>query len=555
MIRFGFAAVLLLSSALATAADGSPSHGAWSLLPAFITIVIALLLRSVIPALFAGLWLGASLVNGLTPGGILQGLLDTAQRYVINVIADADRAAIIVFTMLISGMVGITTRNGAMKALVDRVIAVARTRRSAQLSVGGMGLLIFFDDYANTLVVGNTARAMTDRLRVSREKLAYLVDATAAPIACLALVSTWIGYEVGLIDDAIQGLEGFPDTSAYLLFINSLAYSFYPILAILFVFLVGGTGRDFGPMLTAERRALDGDLGAHTSATGGETLRAAEGADSPPSFALLPIAAMLVTLGAGFYVTGEGDSLVDIVGSADSYKSMVWSSVIGVLTAFVLTLAGRTMSLEGTVNAWLSGIRSVLPGIVVLILAWALSEVTSDLGAADYVVQHFSDAIRPEFLPVIVFLLAAVTAFGTGASWGTMAILVPLVVPLCWALLVSNGQVDDLHILYSSIACVLTGAVWGDHCSPISDTTVLSSIASGCDHVEHVRTQLPYALSVGVVSIVLCTLPSAFGLSPFLCMLVGGVVLYLFLKQFGRQAGPAAMESPDEGSKRPRDYA
>lgn len=533
---------------MCVADEGGSSHGIWSLLPAFVTIVIALLLRSVIPALFIGLWLGASLVNGLSPMGILEGLFATAQTYVVNVLADSDRATIIVFTCLIAGMVGITTRNGAMKSLVDRVISVARTRNSAQLSVGGMGLIIFFDDYANTLVVGNTARAMTDRLKVSREKLAYLVDATAAPIACLALVSTWIGYEVSLIDDAIKDLQGLPPTSAYLLFVNSLAYSFYPILAIVFVFLVGGTGRDFGPMLKAENRALDGDVGAQTSGDNDDEMQAVEGANSPMSFAILPIVAVLVTLGAGLYLTGEGDSLVDIVGSADSYKAMIWSSLVGTLVAFLTTLVGRTLTLDGTVAAWFGGLRSVLPGVIVLILAWALSEVTTELGAADYVVQHLSDAIKPELLPMLVFLLAAVTAFGTGASWGTMAILVPLVVPLCWALLVANGQTADLHILYSSIACVLTGAVWGDHCSPISDTTVLSSIASGCDHVEHVRTQLPYALSVGVVSILLGTLPSAFGLSPFICMVLGGITLFVLLKQIGRPAGQPDREPVHDGA-------
>ncbi|MEM1173386.1 MAG: Na+/H+ antiporter NhaC family protein [Pseudomonadota bacterium] len=546
--RIGVAAVLLLVSTLCVADEGGASHGIWSLLPAFITIVIALLLRSVIPALFIGLWLGASLVNGLSPMGILEGLFATAQTYVVNVLADSDRATIIVFTCLIAGMVGITTRNGAMKSLVDRVISVARTRNSAQLSVGGMGLIIFFDDYANTLVVGNTARAMTDRLKVSREKLAYLVDATAAPIACLALVSTWIGYEVSLIDDAIKDLQGLPPTSAYLLFVNSLAYSFYPILAIVFVFMVGGTGRDFGPMLTAENRALGGDIGAQSSGAGDDEMQAAEGANSPISFAILPIVAVLVTLGAGLYLTGEGESLVDIVGSADAYKAMIWSSLVGTLVAFLTTLIGRTLTLDDTVSAWFGGLRSVLPGVIVLILAWALSEVTSELGAADYVVQHLSDAIKPELLPVLVFLLAAVTAFGTGASWGTMAILVPLVVPLCWALLVANGQTADLHILYSSIACVLTGAVWGDHCSPISDTTVLSSIASGCDHVEHVRTQLPYALSVGVVSILLGTLPSAFGLSPFICMILGGITLFVLLKKLGRPAGQPGGEPAHDGA-------
>ncbi len=519
-----------------------------SLLPALTAILVALLIRNVVPALIVGLWLGATALNSFTAAGAGKGLLDVFQVFVTDALADPDHAAVILFTMMIGGLVGIVTRNGGMIAVVEHVVSRARTVIGGQLAVWLMGLVIFFDDYANTLVVGNTARPITDHLKISREKLAYIVDSTAAPVVSIALITTWIGYEVSLIDDALAGIDGLSDYTAYGLFLNSIPYSFYPILAIFFVFIVAWTGRDIGPMLRAEERARRGEtvaLEAGSETINGETLDAKPDAPARAINALLPIGVMIVALAVGLYVTGEGDTLTDILGSSDPYKAMMWAAFIAVLVAAVMTFAQRILDAHEIVDAWYGGARATLFGMIVLVLAWSMAAVTNDLNAKGFLIASLGDSLPVALVPATVFVLAAVTAFATGTSWGTMGILVPLVVPLAWAVMTVNGMhaPSDMHILYSSIACCLAGAVWGDHCSPISDTTVLSSIASGCNHIEHVRTQLPYALLTGIVAVGIGTIPGGFGIPPWISLLVGAAVLFAVLRLLGRRARATEAES------------
>ena len=516
-----------------------------SITPPLLAILIALTLRSVVPALMLGIWLGAAALQPFTLLGVFNGLLSAFEVYVVKALADRDHAAIILFSMMIGGMVGIITRNGGMARIVTMMVSRARTAVAGQVSVWLMGLMIFFDDYSNTLVVGNTARPLTDHLKISREKLAYIVDSTAAPVVCLALITTWIGYEVGLIDAATQGIAEL-DEPAYTMFLHSIPYSFYPILAVIFVLAVSATGRDMGPMYHAELRARRGRVSPvdsnETPALQGDQLEPKADVPMRAVNAFIPLAVLIVSLVAGLYVTGKGETLTDIIGSADAYKAMMWASLLGALTAGIMTVGQRILTTHETVDAWFGGVRAMLFAMIILILAWSLSSVTEDLHTADYLVTILADTLRPELVPAAVFLLSAVTAFTTGTSWGTMGILMPLVVPLCWAVLQANGIADaeHMHILYSAIACNLAGAVWGDHCSPISDTTVLSSMASGCDHIEHVRTQMPYAVLVGSVGLLLGTIPGGFGFPPLLSLLFGCALLLAVLRYYGNRADDEA---------------
>jgi len=513
-----------------------------SVMPAFLAIFVALLIRNVVPALLLGLWLGATALIGFSPFGVGKGLLDVFAVFIIEALSDSGRIAIIVFTMMIGGMVGIITRNGGMASIVRIVVSRAKTAVGGQVSVWMMGLMVFFDDYANTLVVGNTARPITDHLNISREKLAYIVDSTAAPVVCLALITTWIGYQVSLIDQAMQGIEGLAGTTAYSLFLHSIPYSFYPILAIVFVLAVAVTGRDFGPMYKAELRARQGKVEPEREtelpAVDGDTLEAKPDVPMRPANAFLPIIVLVVSLLVSMYVTGEGETLADIIGSSDPYLAMLWASFLAALVAAGLSIGQRILSTHETVDAWYGGVRATLFGMIVLVLAWSMADVTAALDAKGYLISILGDALPLALVPAAVFLLAAVTAFATGTSWGTMGILLPLVLPLAWAIMTVSGVADasGMHIMYSSVSCVLAGAVWGDHCSPISDTTVLSSIASGCDHIEHVRTQMPYALLVGVVAVAIGTVPSGYGVSPWISIIAGIVILVGVLRYIGRKA-------------------
>ncbi len=513
-----------------------------SVLPAVVAIAIALTLRNVIPALLLGLWLGATALHSFTFKGAGIGLLDTFQVFVRGALADSDRASIVLFTMMIGGMVGIITRNGGMASIVLAIVSKAKTAIGGQVAVWLMGLMIFFDDYSNTLVVGNTARSLTDHLKISREKLAYIVDSTAAPVACIALITTWIGYQIGLIDQAISSIDGIGDLQAYTVFIQSIPYSFYPILAIFFVLMVASTGRDFGPMYAAESRARKGQVKPVLK----ESLPALEGEELVPKDniplrafnAFIPIIVMIIALGVSLIALGEGSTLTDILATTEPYKAMMYSSFVGVLAAASLSIGQKILSVHETIDAWYGGLRATLFGMIILVLAWSLSDVTEALSTAQFLVTLFADTIPVALIPAIAFVLAAITAFTTGTSWGAMAILMPLVIPLAWAVMLVNGIADPsgMHILYSSVACCLAGAVWGDHCSPISDTTVLSSIASGCNHIEHVRTQLPYAMLVGIVALFVGTIPGGYGVPPWISLIIGALILYGVLRTVGRRA-------------------
>ncbi len=532
-------AMLLWSTAANAqeAGEAARSIPGWlSILPPIIAIGLALLTRQVITSLAAGVWIGAWFAAELSIGGLWTGLLDVADTWVPQALTppdgDTSHMSIVLFTMMIGGMVGIIYRNGGALAIVEKLTGWASNRKRGEIASAGVGTVIFFDDYASLLVTGNAVRPMTDRLRISREKLAYYVDTSAAPIATLALVSTWIGFQVGLIGDATSGLEGY-DKSAYGTFLGALPYMFYPILAFLFMWMLAFSGRDFGPMARAQQRAL---TSGPEEARGGdykseEGLEAKEGIPHRAINAWLPVLVLLGVTIIALFITGEGDSIADIVGSADSFSALLWGSLLSVLVAGALSVGQGVLSLGETVEAWLAGIRSVLTVLIILTLAWALSAVTEELQAAAFLADLLGEAIPTWILPALIFVLAAAIAFATGTSWGTMGILLPLAVPLTWAILGNQGMANEsgMLILHASVASVLAGAVWGDHTSPISDTTVLASATSHCGVAEHANTQLPYGLVVGGIAIVLGLLPAGFGAPWWVGLILSVAALFAVL--------------------------
>ncbi len=504
-----------------------------SILPPVASIIIALLFRSVIPALFFGIWIGSFAILGFNFRVVWQSFLDVIATYVKSALANADHAAIIIFSLMIGGLVGIISKNGGMYGVVNSLLRFTTNPKRGQVITATMGLAIFFDDYANTLVVGNTMRKITDKLKISRAKLAFLVDATAAPVACIALITTWVGFQLGMIDASIQQIDAVTE-SAYLIYLKSIAYSFYPIFMLVFVMTIAGTGRDFSSMYKFETESRIGrDPSIQSSETGysntAETdrLEPKDPSRARAFNAVIPIALFIGSVIGGLFVTGEGNSVQEIIGSADAYKALLWGSMIAVVSAILLTLVQGIMSLEEAVQSWYEGVKFMVFAIIVLIMAWSLAETTELLQTANYLSSILDELLPVALVPTTIFILAAATAFATGTSWGTMGIFYPIVVPLVWQILSVNGVADPEHfyILYSSIACVLCGAVWGDHCSPISDTTIMSSMASGCDHIDHVTTQLPYALVVASIALLLGTLPTGFGVPAWLMILIGSATV------------------------------
>lgn len=508
---------------------------AWlSLLPPLLAIALALAVRQVVLALVAGVWLGAFFISGYRP---LIGLLRTADTYAAGALGDTDHAQIIVFSMLLGGMIGVITRSGGGLGLANLVTRFARTSRSGQATTWLMGLLIFFDDYANSLLVGSSMRPISDRLRVSREKLAFLVDATAAPVASLAIISSWIGVEVGYIADQFEPLG--IERDAYGVFLESIPYRFYPLLMLYFGILIVFMKRDFGPMYAAEMRAREtGEVlapGARPATDFDDEAAAQLGARPRWQNAVVPVLVVVVTALVGMYVTGvdgleEGAGLREIFGNANSYYALLWSALLGSVTAVGLAVAGKDLDITEAMDAFLAGLKSMVLACTILVLAWSLGQICRELHTAQFLIEALGDWFAPALLPLVVFVLAAAVSFATGTSWGTMAILFPLVVPMAHHL-----APDELGIMVGAISSILAGSVWGDHCSPISDTTILSSMASSCDHVDHVKTQLPYALLVGAVSMVVGELGTGYGLYPaWVGLLLGAAALTALVYFFGR---------------------
>ncbi len=528
----------------------------YSIVPPLVAILLALIFREVLAALFAGVWLGALAYTGFNP---LLATWRTVDTFIVPALADdSGQTQIVVFSLLLGGMVGIIARNGGTLGIVEAVSPVATTPRRGKLATWLAGLTIFFDDYANTLIVGTTMRPITDRLRISREKLAYLVDSTAAPVAAIVPISTWVGYEISLIDQGLQlaaeqNAPANPElaaslasSSAFTVFLSTIPYLFYPLLALVLVALVSYTNRDLGEMATAERRAARGDGltrpgSTPVTDTSDSLLQPAEGAPRHWWNAALPVLTVVLTVLIGLYVsgsavTGPGASLMDVLGQADPYATLLWGSLAGCLMAMALSLAQRILTLQETLASLVAGMKAMMTAMLVLVFAWSLGAITGEIGTAAFLGQTLGDAIPFELIPVLVFATAAAMAFATGTSFATMAILIPLVIPLTITLgggVGFDGGSAEV-ILLGATGSVLAGAIFGDHCSPISDTTVLSSTASGCDHVDHVRTQLPYALLVAVVGMLLGNVGTAYGLPPGLALLLGVGVLWGVLRFWGQ---------------------
>ena len=541
----GHSEVTASAGDMKTSANVRGIPGILSILPPLLAIFLALAFRQVVIALVAGTWLGAIF---LFDYDIIGGFYRVMDYFIINAVTDSSKAQIIVFSMMFGGMVGIITQNGGARGIADLITSFAKTPRRGQVASIGSAFFLFFDDYANVLVRGNLMRPITDRLRISREKLAFYVDVGAATVASTFLISTWIGYEVGLID---QGLKMIGSTqSAYTVFLQSIPYMFYPITALILAFIIALSGRDFGPMWEAERRARvegkplrDGAEPATDLAEGGELNE-----DVPARWinGALPVVSILAVGIYGLYMTGTnaldaegitGYSIGDIVGAADSYKSLLWASLTGCVIAILMSVVQGILTVHKAVEAWVKGLKSMVLAMLILLLAWSIGSVTEELHTADYLVQILRDVLSPYWLPSLTFITAALVAFATGTSWATMAILMPLVIPLGHTLGVDLQlpAIENQHLLLGVISSVLSGAVFGDHCSPISDTTILSSMASSCDHIDHVRTQLPYALLAAVGGVLIGDIPTAFGFSPWISIALSTMVMLGVVMVFGKK--------------------
>lgn len=531
-------------------------YGILTILPPLIAILLALIFKETIIALFIGVLTGAFIIGKFDFIGAFFNVVD---KYIIEAIANKKNASIIIFTLLLGGMVGIITKSGGVRGIVKSLSNRVRSSRSTQLYTWLMGILIFFDDYTNTLVVGNTMRPLTDKWKISREKLSYIVDSTAAPVASIAVISTWIGFEISLIDQSLKAYN--INADAYELLLSSLPYRFYSILALIFVFLIFFMRRDFGPMLKAERRAATGkvlrDKAVPISDFESSGLNPSKYIEARWYNALIPIVVVIVFTFGGLYISGKnhllsignpiasysffeiifvGDFIRNvgkIVSSADSFKVLLWASMMGAVTAFFLSYFQKILKIKDLISSFIQGMKSMIMAIVILVLAWSLGIVLVQLGTADFLVSLLHSNLDFRLFPAIVFIFSAFIAFSTGTSWGTIAIMFPLVIPMVIVML--KGSPEFRHFLILSISSVLAGSVFGDHCSPISDTTIMSSLASSCDHIDHVKTQFPYSLTVALIALFFGIIPVSLGFPYLLSMLISVSLALIVILFFGKK--------------------
>ena len=469
----------------------------WALVPAIIAIALALITKEVYSSLFIGILVGGLLYTNFSFTATMQHVFVDGM---IGQLSDGWNVGILIFLVVLGSMVMLMNRAGGSAAFGRWASEHVKTKVGAQIATILLGCLIFIDDYFNCLTVGSVMRPLTDKHKISREKLSYLIDATAAPVCIIAPISSWAAAVTGFVDG----------TNGLTLFVRAIPYNFYAILTIVMMITLTFAKFDYGPMKQAELDALnikknsDNKISEHASMTG------AEDQPHPPVSGkgrvihlVLPIVALIFCCIVGMIYTGgffEGTSFVDAFAGSDASVGLVYGSVVALVTTIIFMVATRVLSFNECMNAIPEGFKSMVPAIMILTFAWTLKSMTDSLGAATYIaglVENVADNQNiMSMLPAFVFIIGAFLAFATGTSWGTFGILIPIVVNV----FAGNPNYEELMII--AISACMAGAVCGDHCSPISDTTIMASAGGQCNHIKHVSTQLPYAITAAIVSCV-----------------------------------------------------
>ncbi|QEK12814.1 Na+/H+ antiporter NhaC family protein [Crassaminicella thermophila] len=526
--------------------------GFWTLTPPFVAILLAFATKNVVLSLFIGVFSGTFLLalNDYSfIGATVHGFLNIID-YVLSSLADSWNAGIILQCLTIGGLIALISKMGGAKAVAEALSKRAKSPVSAQIVTWLLGLFVFFDDYANSLIVGPIMRPVTDKMRISREKLAFIIDATAAPIAGIALISTWVGYEIGLIKDAYDSIG--QSVNAYSIFVSTIPYRFYNILILVFIVTTAVMLKEFGPMYKAEKRArvtgkVLSDEAKPMISDEATDLEPKEGIRLSIWNAIVPIGVLIISAFVGFYYNGyialsndpammemiqkapfSIEAIRETFGASDASIVLFQAALFGSIVALAMGIGQKLFTISEGIDTWVQGMKSLVITGIILLLAWSLSGVIKELGTAKFLVSILSDTIPAFLLPAIIFILGSIISFATGTSYGTMGILMPLTIPLAYAI-----SPEHSYIVMSAGA-VLTGAIFGDHCSPISDTTILSSMGAACDHIEHTKTQLFYALSVAAVSVIFGYIPAGLGLPVYIVLPIalGSIVAIVYF--FGK---------------------
>jgi len=460
----------------------------FSLLPPLVAIVLSLITKEVYSSLFIGIVVGALLYSHFDLEVGLVTMLYHEDAGLVPNLTDISHASVLVFVTLLGTLVVLMNKSGSAEAFGRWAQKRIKTRVGAQIATIVMGLLIFVDDGFNCMTVGSVMRPMTDSHGVSRAKLAYLLDSTAAPVCIIAPISCWAAAVSYAVPEE-YGINGFR------MFLRTIPYNMYALVTLLMIFLIVGLKKDYGPMRKHEANAMNGDLFTSGERNFDDEEKGAV-KEGKLSNLIIPVVVLIFLCILGMAYTGglfSGETLINSFANADSAMGLVMGSLAGILITFWLYMNRNVMSFKEFMASFPAGFRSMCAPMIILILSWNLSGVTRLLGAADFIhnAVESSAAGLQIFMPFIIFIVSVLLAFSTGTSWGTFTILIPIVCAIFPA---------DSEMLVISIAACLSGAVCGDHCSPISDTTIMSSAGAHCDHINHVTTQIPYAMTAAGVS-------------------------------------------------------
>ena len=497
----------------------------WSLLPPVVAIGLALITKEVYSSLFIGIVVGAVLYSGFSFEGTMNHVLSGG---IIAVLSDSYNVGILVFLVILGAMVVLMNKAGGSAAFGQWASKHIKTRAGAQLATVALGVLIFIDDYFNCLTVGSVMRPVTDRHNISRAKLAYIIDSTAAPVCIIAPISSWAAAVTGFV----EGEDGLS------IFIRAIPYNFYALLTITMLIVISLANIDYGPMAKFERNALDGDLfsGKNPYAGSSDDVSNAPGTVMD---LLIPILSLIVCCVLGMIYSGGFFSGVDFVtafSGSDASVGLALGSFFGLVITVILYLVRRILTFKQCMDCIPEGFKAMVPAILILTFAWALKAMTDSLGADVFVAELVKSSAEGlmSLLPAIIFVVGCLLAFATGTSWGTFGILIPIVVHVF--------ENSDPELMIISISACMAGAVCGDHCSPISDTTIMASAGANVNHVDHVRTQLPYALTVAGISFV-CFVVAGFVQNAVICLLLGLALVVVTLFVLRATVGKKSIES------------
>lgn len=528
--------------------------GIWSLAPPVIAVFLAFLTGDVILSLLAGVITGAAMLTAVSGSGILYGTFHRAVESIVDTFANRENAQVIILCVAVGGMEGVIRRSGGFEATARKLAGRLNSPRKVNLISQLFCTLFFFDDYANALISGPVLTPVTDKAGISRERLSYIVDSTAAPLAGIAVISSWVAVEVSVIQEGLDAAGS--SANAFQIFLGSIPYCFYCIFALAFILLTALMGREYGPMLTAERRARAGQPQKEDTRVATDHREELPGSDTAnrqwPRIFLAFGSILLLLLFAliSFYVTGRqkaiaqglivsgagfhGSDLSVILGCADTIQLVMEAALLAGIAALLGSTFLGLFSLSEGILSWLDGAASLVPTIVILVLAWTLAGAVESLGTVYFVVDAMQSGVPPVLVPTLIFLACCVISFAAG-SYGCMFMVMPIAIPIVAAMGgIGETPAADPFML-SCVAAVLSGSIFGDHCSPMTDCTILAAMGAGCETMDHVRTQMPYALTAAAASVLCGTLLTSFGVSPWLALLTGVLAMGLVVRIAGKK--------------------